>query len=531
LANSYQQRLAVVSAARVQPKLTNIVRGIEKESLRVTPGGGLAQSAHPPCLGAALTNPYITTDYSEALLEFITPPCHDIDQLLACLDNIHRFTYQCLEQELLWTASMPCILRSDQDIPVAHYGSSNIGRMKEIYREGLGHRYGRAMQTISGIHYNFSMEDSFWTAYQHGLGNGSTLQNFKNDQYLALIRNFRRYAWLLIYLFGASPALCKSFIGKQQHTLDKYDEHTLYREGATSLRMGDLGYQSSAQENLVISYNSLDSYISSLRALLTQQHPAYQAIGTKDQNGQWRQLSTTLLQIENEFYSSIRPKQPIHSGEAPILALKHRGIEYVEVRALDVNPYLPLGIDKQQIRCLDLFLLYCLLQDSPELTVDEYHQNQANLSAVVNCGRTEGILLEHGDSKRPITQWAGEILEQIQTIAALLDQNESGDDYASALQTQRDKLANSRLTPSGQIMMDMRGEDIPWFHFAMNMSQVHADYFLQRPLSAADKAIFTGAAIESLAEQRRIEAADHMSLDDYLEKYYRQYQSVSHSPV
>ena len=527
--NLFQQRLDVVSSAQIQPTLQHIVRGIEKECLRVAKDGNLAQTTHPKCLGSALTHPYITTDYSEALLEFITPPCSDIDHLLDFLDNIHRFTYQCLDQETLWAASMPCILHSDNDIPVARYGDSNIGRMKTIYRIGLGHRYGRAMQSIAGIHYNFSMDDSFWQAYQKGLGNASGLQQFKNEQYLALIRNFRRYSWLLIYLFGASPALCKSFIGSQQHTLDNFDEHTLTSEGATALRMGDLGYQSSNQENLVISYNSLESYISSLEALLSQQHPAYQAMGTKDRNGEWIQLSTTLLQIENEFYSSIRPKQTIHSSEAPILALKNRGIEYVEVRALDVNPYLPLGIDKQQIRFLDLLLLYCLLQESPSLSADEYQQNQSNLATVVNHGRSSGVTLQQGDSHRQMTEWAAQILDGIEPIATLLDSNAPGDDSMSALNAQRDKLANSNLTPSGQIMADMQAQQLPWFHFAMQQSQSHAEYFRRRAPQQQELEFFRRAASESLATQQRIEANEHIGLEEYLQQYYRQYQPATNA--
>jgi glutamate--cysteine ligase len=516
----------MIGSPRVQPTLKDVVRGIEKESLRIVPAGGLAKTKHPTCLGSALTNPYITTDYSEALLEFITPPTSDLEELLGILDSVHRFTYQCLDEEMLWTASMPCILRGDQDIPVARYGKSNIGQMKTVYRLGLGHRYGRAMQSISGIHYNFSMGDSFWRAYQHAMSNRDPLQAFKNNQYLALIRNFRRLAWLLVYLFGASPALCKSFIGDRNHDLEPFDENTLFKDGATALRMGDLGYQSSAQENLEICYNSLPTYIASLKDLLTRQHPSYQAMGTRSKNGEWLQLTTTLLQIENEFYSSIRPKQPTRSGEAPIVALQERGIQYVEVRVLDVNPYLPLGIDKTQIRFLDTFLLYCLLEQSPDLGPAEFHQNQANLTAVVNHGRDGNVMLEEGSAERPMKEWAAQIMAQLKPIATLLDTDANADDYVSALDQQIEKLENSKLTPSGQIIADMRAEEIPWFHFAMNKSLAHADYFLQRPLPAGDAECFQHAATESLAEQHRVEAADRMDFDTFLARYYRQYEVV-----
>ena len=142
--------------------LTQIGRGIERECLRVTAEGTLAQTPHPRALGSALTHPSITTDYSEALLEFITPVSRDIDETLDILARIHGFVYRQLGDELLWSSSMPCIVSGDAGIPVARYGQSNVGRMKTVYRYGLGHRYGRLMQAIAGVHYNFSMPEAYW---------------------------------------------------------------------------------------------------------------------------------------------------------------------------------------------------------------------------------------------------------------------------------------------------------------------------------------------------------------------------------
>lgn len=507
----------------VRAQLRNITRGIEKESLRINEQGRLSQSPHPPCLGAALTNPYITTDYSEALLEFITPTYTSVSGVLQSLDDSHRYTYGCLGHELLWTASMPCILRGDADIPVAQYGDSNIGRMKTIYRLGLGHRYGRAMQAIAGIHYNFSLPDAFWHAYRQALGDDGSLQAFKNRHYLGLIRNFRRNSWLLSYLFGASPALCSSFLDGSSHKLQAFNSNTLYLPNATSLRMGRLGYQSSAQEDIVVCYNTLDSYMDSLRALLTQEHAQYQALGTHDDSGNRVQLSTSMLQIENEFYSSIRPKQIARSTEAPLLALARRGVEYVEVRALDLNPYLPLGIDAAQIRFLDLFLLNCLFQPSPPLTPGEYHQSQRNLARVVDGGRAHDLKLEYNGEHRPLRRWAASILAELDAIAGLMD--DCADDYRSALQQQRHKLADSALTPSGRIIAQMRERDMPWFHLAMQQSQAHADYFRQRPLDGDGQAFYRQAASDSLAEQRRIEEASSLPFERFLQDYYRQYQA------
>jgi glutamate--cysteine ligase len=205
--------------------LRGIGRGIEKESLRVTSDGTLAQTPHPPALGAALTHDRITTDYSESLLEFITPVSRDIDGTLNTLEDIHSFVYRHLDRELLWSSSMPCIVAGDAGIPVARYGSSNVGRMKTVYRNGLGHRYGRLMQAIAGVHYNFSMPEAYWQAAHGSEGSDLSLQDYITSRYLDLIRNFHRWSWLLIYLFGASPAVCASFMrGRGQHPLQPFDE-------------------------------------------------------------------------------------------------------------------------------------------------------------------------------------------------------------------------------------------------------------------------------------------------------------------
>lgn len=527
MAQTFEQRLTLLGKDGIARQLADIHRGIEKESLRISADGRLAQSPHPSCLGSTLTNSYITTDYSEALLEFITPPHQSVEALLDELDEIHRFTYRCLDQELLWTASMPCILQGDEHIPLARYGSSNIGQMKTIYRRGLGLRYGRPMQTIAGIHYNFSLSDKFWQKFANGLGDHSSLQEFKNDQYLGMIRNFRRLAWLLIYLFGASPSLCKSFVGDVEHGLQSFDKSSLYLPDATALRMGKLGYQSSAQEDILVSYNSLDSYMSTLHALLTREVDDYATLGTRSGDGKWQQLSTSMLQIENEFYSTIRPKQPVLSGEAPLSALQARGIEYIEVRALDVNPYLPLGIDAEQIHFLDAFLLYCLVQPSPPLCDKEYDETQANLGAVVDHGRRDGLSLQRDGQAISMKDWAQEVTSDMADICSLLDKVNGDDKSSSALAFQQEKLANQKLTPSAQILADMRAEDVPFFHFAMDQSQQHADYFLRRPLPEDRQQYYHQCAVESIDQQTAIEKADSLSFEEYLANYYRQYEEFS----
>jgi glutamate--cysteine ligase len=202
-------------------------------------------------LGSALTHPQITTDYAEALLEFITPAEHDIGLAL------HRSTRSTatptkLDGELLWSQSMPCDLPPEEDIEIAWYGSSNIGMLKHVYRRGLALRYGKAMQCIAGIHYNYSLPRTAVDAAQAKASrkNAAALRDFQSERYIALIRNFRRYSWLLMYLFGASPALSRCFLRGREHNLDALSDDTLYLPYATSLRMSDLGYQNDAQSGL-----------------------------------------------------------------------------------------------------------------------------------------------------------------------------------------------------------------------------------------------------------------------------------------
>jgi glutamate--cysteine ligase len=519
------QELADPAARTV---LKSIQRGIEKESLRITPEGKLAQTPHPEGLGSALTHASITTDYSEALMEFITGVSTDIEQSVTELEDIHSFAYQHLGQELLWSASMPCIMTGDDGIPVARYGSSNVARMKNVYRLGLGHRYGRLMQTIAGIHYNFSMPRSYWERAWHAAGQPCSMQDYVSTRYLALIRNFKRHSWLLIYLFGASPAVCASFLrGRENPGLLPFDEagRSLHLPFGTALRMGDLGYNSAAQKGLNICYNCLDTYLETLRNAILQPHPEYAHIPS-GQNGDFQQLSDSLLQIENEFYSPIRPKRVTGRGETPLTALLRRGIEYVEVRCIDVSPFTPVGIDAAQMRFLDTFLLFCLLAPSPPCNDADQARQAANLEAVVNRGRMPGLNLQTAAGEKPLATCAGELLDAMREIATLLDEVHGGELYCLSLERQAASVADPELTPSARILREMREGDLPYFRLIMSYSEKWADYFRNRPLGAARQAAFEQQTRQSLQVQRDIEAADDISFEQYLDNYFSQYRAL-----
>jgi glutamate--cysteine ligase len=497
------ERLQAISAER----LRGIRRGIEKESLRALPGGAMAMTPHPAALGSALTHPHITTDFSESQLELITGAHTSVTACLAELAEVHQNVFQALAadggQERLWVGSMPCKLPAEDDIPIGQYGRSNVGLAKSVYRTGLGHRYGRRMQTISGIHYNWSLP---------GVG---------NDEYFALIRNFRRQSFLLLWLFGASPAVCASFVNGLPHGLEPLGPGTLHLPHATSLRMGRLGYQSDAQSRLAVSYNGLAGYGGSLQAALTAPYPPYEAIGLRDEAGHWKQLSTHLLQIENEFYGTIRPKRTIHTGERPLHALRERGVEYIEVRCMDLDPFETTGIGAGTAHFLDVFLLHCLLSDSPPDTPDEIAAMARNQHLTAARGREPGLKLERQGREVLLVDWAAEIVDQCAPIARTLDQLNGGSAHRDALVAAQSALAMPATLPSARVIETLRrehgGELVP---FIDSRSALAREQLLARPLPDPDApSRWAADAAESVAEQARIEAAETLSFEDFLADY------------
>ena len=517
MSNLLSRRLAQLGEEANLPLLSRCLHGIERECLRVDADGQLALTPHPNALGSALTHTQITTDYSESLLEFITPAEADPAVTLADLEQIHRFAYSKLDGEYLWSPSMPCALPDEDSIPIARYGSSHIGELKYVYRKGLALRYGKTMQCIAGIHYNVSLPDALWQLQQQAEGDTSNAQDYQSARYIALIRNFRRYSWLLMYLFGASPALHKGFMRGNPHQLQVLDDETFYLPYATSLRMSDLGYQSTAQAGLTPCYNDLQSYTDSLRQAVGTPYPAYVEIGAK-RDGEWLQLNTHILQIENEYYSNIRPKRVTHSGERPIQALMARGVQYVEVRCLDINPFLPLGIDLTESRFLDAFLLFCAMQDSPMLEHDECHACTDNFLSVVKEGRRPGLLLQRNGQPVALHAWATELLEQILPLAELLDQSQGGSAHSQALHAQQAKVADPGLTPSAQVLAQLQ-QGLNFTEFGMRQSKLHAAYFRSQPLSAEQQAAFETSAAQSVQSQRELEATEEGDFDSFAAAY------------
>jgi glutamate--cysteine ligase len=493
--------------------IRNGLRGVEKECLRVDARGRLSRERHPPALGAALTHPYITTDYSEALLEFVTPPFATHWELLQFLCDVHAFVNQNIGSERLWPQSMPCVVRPDEDVPIADYGRSNIGRLKTIYRRGLGHRYGRAMQAIAGVHFNFSLPTSFWPTYQEYCRDSRSETAFRSDHYLRLARNYRRHAWMLIYLFGASPAVCKSFPLRPGHDLDSFDSSTWYRRYGTSLRMSDIGYRNKSQAGLKISLNSLEEYVDGLASAVSTPQPDYEQIGVKV-DGEYRQLNANVLQIENEYYTAVRPKPVPKSAPRVVSALRSGGIHYVEVRTLDLSVADPVGVNQTQLRFVEALLIYCLLADSPPIDARELAEIDARELLVAREGRRPNIELPANERLVPLAHHGSAIIREIAGVAALLD--EAASDYTNALEAQRPVLEDATQTPSARMLAEMTERGQGFLEYTLGVASSHHAYFESLAESRGRLAALEALASRSSDEARELERLDTLDFDEYL---------------
>jgi glutamate--cysteine ligase len=518
-ASTFAARLEWLRDARRVSLIQKGLRGVEKESLRVDARGALSQRPHPKSLGDALTHPYITTDYSEALPELVTPPQHTQWETLQFLCDLHAFVQRRLDGELLWPASMPCDLPRDDRIPIAYYGPSNLGRMKTVYRHGLGHRYGRAMQAIAGVHFNFSLPAPFWPAYRDREKSSAPLDAFRSAELMGLVRNYRRCAWLVIYLFGSSPALCRSFRPDGHELLEELDSATWYAPFATSLRMSDLGYRNKTQAGLSIRVNSLAEYVAGMRKAVTTEEARYAAIGVVV-DGDYRQLNANVLQIENEYYSTIRPKPSKASKHRPLLAFAEHGVEYVEVRTLDLSSADPVGVNQNELRFLEALLIYCLLEESPAVSADEQREIDERDLKVAREGRRPRLRFHDKGRERGLEDSGLELCAKIRAVAELLDADGQG--YVAAADAAIEALRDAERLPSAQLLAALTSEQATFAEYTLRLAHEHAAYFRDFALSPERESMLEDVARRSLAEAEALVAGDEQSFEAYLQGYFAQ---------
>lgn len=495
-------------------------RGLEREALRYTQQGKLSLTPHPKGLGSALTNSLVTTDFSESLLEFITPVSQSVDTLLDQLKDVHHFALKEMGDENLWPMSMPCRVSQYDQINLAEYGSSNSGRMKHLYRQGLKHRYGSLMQIISGVHFNFSFPESFWDSLV-GEESAEDRAETKSKYYFAMIRNYYRYGWIIPYLFGSTPAICPSFLeGKPSPFNFEKIGKTLYMPYATSLRLSDLGYTNSDQSDLHIGFNTLHQYLDGLIEAMHTPSKSFANIGVNVE-GEHRQLNANVLQIENELYAPIRPKRVAKRGEKPSEALSRGGVEYIEVRSLDVNPFTSIGISKQQIQFLDLFITWCTLKDSPDMQPADVNVWRENWNKVVLEGRDPALKLQMDEEKSPqlLSDIGKNIFNELAEIAKVVDQTKGGHDYQETCQQLSAWVSDPTLTISAQVMREIEkaGGIAYW---GDQLSETYREELLNHQYAFYDQDAMEQEAQKSREAQAAIESSDKIDFDGFLEDYF-----------
>ncbi|MBF2055475.1 MAG: glutamate--cysteine ligase [Candidatus Sericytochromatia bacterium] len=494
--------------------------GLEREMLRLD-GAELAQTPHPAGWGSPLTHPTITLDFSAAQPELVSPPQQSLSELLDYMQDLHAYVARQLpENELLWFPSMPPALH-DAQIQIADFGPSHTGQFKTIYRQGLAHRYGKKMQVISGIHFNFSWQQSFWQRLHERVGDSRSLGVFSSENYLALMRNYLRLSWLLAYLIGASPAVDRSFVKRQTSELSALKEQTLFGPYATSLRMSRIGYVNSSRCNAHVSYNSVTDYLSSLYQAISTECPGFSLIETRGSDGSWRQLNTHLLQIENEHYALIRPKQVPLPGERPFQAVRSRGVSYVEVRAIDNQPDTPIGVHGYQLDFVRLFLLYCLLYPNPPLDREQEQENNFNHQQAALLGRQPDLLLRRQGEEIRLQDWGLSVLAEMQPLAELMDQHSQTQTFGDALARMEGLLRDASLTPSARALEALQQADQEYLEWGMERSAEHQSDLRQHPLSGLREAEFQAQTQQSLQQQAEMEAQNTGDFESYLKHYTR----------
>jgi glutamate--cysteine ligase len=284
--------------------------------------------------------------------------------------------------------------------------------------------------------------------------------------------------------------------------------------------MSDLGYTNKTQAGIAISLNALDEYILDLGAATCTPEPAYECFGV-NVDGTYQQLNSNKLQIENEYYSPIRPKRVAKSGERPTTALRRGGIEYVEIRSLDLSIFDPAGINQNTMRFMEAFLVYCLIEESPPFEPGALAESSSNQSLVAKQGREKSLRLRRDGQDIQLVDWAREILTNVSAIAEVIDRSERTESYASAVAEMAARVDDPDQTPSARLLYELRDSGASFFEFALEVARSHKKYFSTiAPLPEQRASELEQETRLSVERQRAIEAADDIDFEEYLARYF-----------
>lgn len=490
--------------------------GIEKESLRVVQST-ISRKMHHESMGSPLCHQYITTDFSEAQLELITPPLADKKMGLKFLDNIHHFVSHKIEDEFIWPFSMPPLIQSDDDIPIASYGSSNLALFKRAYRNGLSHRYGRTMQAISGIHFNYSLPEEIWKS-SFLAQEKVTSKKLKATIYFRTLRNLHRMNWLLLYFFGASPVTTKNFLSNKHKGFLKLDRNAYYLPFATSLRMSDLGYQNINQLKLDISLNSLQEYIFDLKKATATKCEDFQKID-QENTGSYPQINSNILQIEDEYYAVSRPKSSCIANQRLTTKLKDTGVDYIELRSLDINPFQRVGIDLESIHFLEVFLIYCTLMPSPPIKNDELEEIKQNDLLVATKGREPGLNLSNGRRILSLKNWANQILNEMALIAGFMDKKTTH--FSRIIDKFIGQIEDPEKTLSAILLNKILSEKIDFLDLGRTIGADNKNHYINQKISQnSDWLLLEKESADSQQRHIELERGDaKKSFEDFITEY------------
>ena len=492
--------------------------GIEKESLRVSQST-ISRRKHPESMGSPLCHRYITTDFSEALLELITPPLIDKSAGLTFLDNMHHFVSHKIDDEVIWPFSMPPFVQLDSEIPIASYGSSNFALFKTAYRNGLSHRYGRVMQAIAGIHFNYSLPEKIWCSSLFTKEQIDS-KELRANIYFRTLRNLHRMNWLVLYLFGASPIVSKNFLNNKQTGFRKLDGHSYYLPYATSLRMSDLGYQNVHQSKLAISLNSLEEYALNLKLATETKCEDYQKI-FQEAKEDYPQINSNILQIEDEYYAIARPKSSSDSNQRLTTKLNDTGVDYIELRSLDVNPFQRIGIDLDTVHFLEMFLLYCTLKSSPPINKDEIEESRENDLLVATKGRESGLSLSKNRTKISLQNWANQILDEMMPIAEMLANKTTN--FTSIIRKFGTQIMDPDQTLSGMLLNKALSEKMSFHELGRTIGEDYKKhYFSMETSKNSEWSLLEQESVDSIKRQVELEQTNEQSFEGFIKEYFNE---------
>ena len=492
--------------------------GIEKESLRVSQSK-ISRRKHPESMGSPLCHRCITTDFSEALLELITPPLIDKNVGLTFLDNMHHFVSYKIDDEIIWPFSMPPYVQSESEIPIASYGSSNLALFKTAYRNGLSHRYGRTMQAIAGIHFNYSLPEQIWKSSLFTKEKVDS-KKLRANIYFRTLRNLHRINWLLLYLFGASPIVSKNFLNNKQTGFRKLDSHSYYLPYATSLRMSDLGYQNVHQSKLAISLNSLEEYAFNLKLATETKCEDYQKI-FQEAKENYPQINSNILQIEDEYYAVARPKSSSDSNQRLTTKLNDTGVDYIELRSLDVNPFQRIGIDLDTVHFLEMFLLYCTLKSSPPINNNAIEESRENDLLVATKGRESGLSLSKKRTKISLQNWANQILDEMMPIAELLDYKTNT--FTGVIAKTRSHIIDPEQTLSGMLLNKVLTEKMSFHELGRTIGKDYKNHYINiETAKNSEWSLLEQESVDSIKRQVELEQTNEQSFEGFIKEYFNE---------